>query len=294
MKPAIGWIGLGNMGRPMVSNLLSAGYDVTVYNRTREIAVPFSEKGAKLANSPRELAEQVDVVITMVSDSAALQAVFEGEEGLLAGVRAGQTVIDMSTVAPETSRQAAARLQEKGVSFLDAPVSGSVKPAAEGTLVILVGGDRSVFEKHLPIFDVLGKKAFYFGENGQGANAKLVINMLLGITMQGLSEALVLGAKTGLDRATLLEMIGVTACASPIIAMKTPNILEENFAAAFALKHMEKDFGLALEAAKHVQASLPATAASHQTFVAAKANGLGDQDIAAILLQLEQMSGLKG
>ncbi|ARU63502.1 hypothetical protein CBW65_22725 [Tumebacillus avium] len=293
MKPTIGWIGLGNMGRPMVSNLLAAGYDVTVYNRTASAAAPFVEKGAKLADSPKSLAETVDVVITMVSDSAALQAVLEGENGLLNGVRAGQSVIDMSTIAPEASRQAAARLQEKGAGFLDAPVSGSVKPATDGTLVILVGGPRDLYEQHLPIFDVLGKKTFYFGENGQGANAKLVINMLLGITMQGLSEALVLGAKTGLDRATLLEMVGATACASPIIAMKTPNILDDNFAAAFALKHMEKDFGLALDAAKQAEASLPATAAAHQTFVAAKANGHGDDDIAAILVQLEKMSGLR-
>ncbi|ASS74777.1 3-hydroxyisobutyrate dehydrogenase [Tumebacillus algifaecis] len=293
MRPTLGWIGLGNMGRPMVTNLLAAGYEVTVYNRTEATAAPFVERGAKLAASPKELAEQVDVVITMVSDSTAFHAVFEGEDGLLAGVRAGQTVIDMSTIAPETSRDAAAKLREKGGHFLDAPVSGSVKPATDGTLVILVGGERDVYEQHVPIFDVLGKKSFYFGDNGQGANAKLVINMLLGITMQGLSEALVLGAKTGLDRATLLEMVSVTACASPIIAMKTPSILEENFTAAFALKHMEKDFGLALEAAKQAEAALPATSAAHQSFIAAKANGHGDDDIAAILVQLEKMSGLR-
>ncbi|TCP54604.1 3-hydroxyisobutyrate dehydrogenase/glyoxylate/succinic semialdehyde reductase [Tumebacillus sp. BK434] len=293
MLPTIGWIGLGNMGRPMVTNLLNAGYDITVYNRTASSAAPFVEQGAKLADSPKALAEQVDVVITMVSDSAALEAVLEGETGLLRGVRAGQSVIDMSTIAPEASRQAAARLQEQGVGFLDAPVSGSVKPATDGTLVILVGGPFELYEQHLPIFDVLGKRSFHFGDNGQGANAKLVINMLLGITMQGLSEALVLGAKTGLDRATLLEMVGVTACASPIIALKTPNIIDDNFAAAFALKHMEKDFGLALDAARQAEASLPATAAAHQTFLAAKANGHGDDDIAAILVQLEKMSGLR-
>ncbi|MFD2169177.1 NAD(P)-dependent oxidoreductase [Tumebacillus lipolyticus] len=293
MKPTIGWIGLGNMGRPMVSNLLKAGYEVTVYNRTAGNAAPLVEQGAKLASSPKELAEQVELVITMVSDADALQAVLAGESGVLAGVRAGQTVIDMSTVAPDMSRNAAAQLLEKGVQFLDAPVSGSVKPATDGTLVILVGGDRNSFDQHVPIFEVLGKKAFYFGPNGAGASAKLAINMLLGISLQGLSEALVLGAKAGLDRATLLEMIGTTACASPIVALKTQNILADQYQAAFALKHMEKDFGLALEAARKSETALPATAAAHQTFVAAKANGHGEEDIMAILLQLEQMSGLR-
>jgi len=292
-KPRIGWIGLGNMGQPMVHNLLKAGYDVTLYNRTHSKLEPFLALGAEGAASPRELTERADIVITMVADGSTLEAVLYGAEGVLAGVREGQIVIDMSTIAPETSRQAAAKLAAKGAHFLDAPVSGSVKPATEGTLVILVGGEPAIYEQCRPIFDVLGKASFHFGPSGQGENAKLVINMILGLQLQALSEALVLGAKTGLDRETLLNMIAVTACNSPILAMKSPNILAENYQAAFALKHMEKDFGLALEAAKGAEASLPATAAAQQTFVAAKANGLGDLDIMAILLQLERMSGLR-
>jgi 3-hydroxyisobutyrate dehydrogenase len=293
MKPTIGWLGLGNMGLPMATNLLKAGYDVTVYNRTLSKAEPLRALGAKVTDMAQGLAEQVDVVITMVSDGATLESVFAGEYGVYHGLRNGQTVIDMSTVAPETSRKLAAMAAEKGVAYLDAPVSGSVKPAQDGTLVILVGGEKEVYERHVPIFDVLGKQSFYFGANGQGNNAKLAINMMLGITLQGLSEALVLGAKTGLDRSTLLDMVSVTACASPIVLGKSPNILAENFDAQFALKHMEKDFGLAIDAAKTAGAALPQTAAAHQTYVAAKANGLGDQDISAILLQLEAMSGLR-
>ncbi|MGZ4162616.1 MAG: NAD(P)-dependent oxidoreductase [Tumebacillaceae bacterium] len=293
MKPTIGWLGLGNMGVPMATNLLNAGYDVTVYNRTRSKAEAMQALGAKVADTPQALAQQVDVVITMVSDGATLESVFAEEPGVYNGLREGQTVIDMSTVAPETTRKLAGMAAEKGAHYLDAPVSGSVKPAQDGTLVILVGGEKAVYERYLPIFDVLGKQSFYFGENGQGNNAKLVINMMLGITLQGLSEGLVLGAKTGLDRSTLLDMVAVTACASPIVMGKSPNILAENFDAQFALKHMEKDFGLALDAAKKAGASLPQTAAAAQTYVAAKANGLGDKDITAILLQLEAMSGLR-
>jgi 3-hydroxyisobutyrate dehydrogenase len=293
MKGRIGWVGLGKMGLPMVRNLLNAGFDVTVYNRTRAKAELLAERGAKIASSPARLAAEVDTVITMVSDDAALEEVLFGVDGVYEGAHAGQTIVDMSTVAPGTSRRAAARFREKDVAYLDAPVSGSVKPATEGTLVILVGGEREVYEKHLPVFDVLGKQSFLFGPNGKGSEAKLVINLMLGLTLQAFSEALVLGEKLGLDREMLLQMVGTTAVSSPIVSLKTENIREDNYAAAFALKHMSKDFGLALEAAHDVEAVLPATAAAHQTFLAAKANGLGEQDIIAILLQLQAMSGLR-
>jgi 3-hydroxyisobutyrate dehydrogenase len=293
MKPVIGWIGLGNMGIPMVTNLLKAGYEVIVYNRTADKAQPLLELGARTAATAREAAEQADTVITMLSDSATVETVMFEANGVAAGLSAGQTVIDMSTIAPEVSASVGQRLGEQGVHFLDAPVSGSVGPAQTGTLVILVGGDKEIYEQCSPIFQVLGKASFHFGEKGQGSHAKLAVNLMLGITMQGLSEALVLAEKNGLDRGLVLEMFGQTAIASPILAGKTPGIRAGNFDAAFALKHMEKDFGLALDAAKKAEAVLPATGAAHQTFVAAKANGLGDQDISAILLQLERMSGLK-
>jgi 3-hydroxyisobutyrate dehydrogenase-like beta-hydroxyacid dehydrogenase len=293
MTMKLGWIGLGNMGQPMVANLLRAGFDVTVYNRTRAKADAFREQGAKVADSPQELARQVDTVITMVADGTTLEEVLYGEQGVIHGVREGQTVIDMSTVGPEPVRAAAEAFSQRGVKFLEAPVSGSVGPAKDATLVILVGGEEAAYEQHKPVFEALGKASFYFGENGQGANAKLAINLLLGVVLQGLSESLVLGSKSGLDRETLLRAIGVTACAAPIVLGKTPSILADEFPAAFALKHMEKDFGLALEQAKRTEAALPATAAAHQTYVAAKANGLGDQDIMAVLAQLERMSGLK-
>jgi 3-hydroxyisobutyrate dehydrogenase-like beta-hydroxyacid dehydrogenase len=273
----------------MVRNLAKAGYPVTVYNRTRARA---DQLGMPVAESPAALAAAVDVVITMVSDDASQAEVLFGQNGVAAGLRPGQTVINMGTISPEASRVQAGLLQDRGFHVLDAPVSGSTKPAADGTLVILVGGEADIFERNRPIFDVLGKRSFYFGTHGQGASAKLAINMMLGLALQGLAEAVVLGAKSGLDRDTLLEMIAETAVASPIIAMKTPAIRSGKFPAAFPLKHMAKDFGLAVAAAKDVGADLPITRMAAETFAAARSDGLGDSDIMAILSQVRSMSGL--
>jgi 3-hydroxyisobutyrate dehydrogenase-like beta-hydroxyacid dehydrogenase len=277
------------MGLPMVRNLLAAGYPVTVYNRTRDKA---SALACPVVESPAALAAAVDVVITMVADDASQEAILFGSNGVIEGLSKGQTVINMGTVSPEASRAHAERLRGKGVDVLDAPVSGSVKPATDGTLLILVGGDRAVFERSQPIFDVLGKRAFYFGGHGQGSNAKLSINMMLGLTLQALAEAVVLGAKSGLDTDVLLDMIAESAVASPIISMKTPAIRAGNFPAAFPLKHMAKDFRLAVTAAEQVGAAVPITRTAAETFGQAQANGLGDSDIMAVLAQLRSVSGL--
>ncbi|HXP97734.1 MAG TPA: NAD(P)-dependent oxidoreductase [Telmatospirillum sp.] len=282
----IGWIGLGHMGVPMVTNLSKAGYPVTVYNRTRAKAEAL---GVPMADTSAALAASVEVIITMLADDASQEEVLFGKNGVAEGLSAGQTVINMGTISPAASRAHAKRLQDAGVHVLDAPVSGSTKPAADGTLVILVGGERAVFERHQPIFDVLGKRSFYFGDHGQGANAKLAINMMLGLTLQALAEAMVLGTESGLDRDSLLEMIGETAVASPIIAMKTPAIRANAFPAAFPLKHMAKDFGLAVEAAKAVGAELPITRQAAESFAKAQDNGLGDADIMAILTQIQSL-----
>ncbi|MTJ80879.1 MAG: NAD(P)-dependent oxidoreductase [Telmatospirillum sp.] len=288
-KPKIGWIGLGHMGMPMSRNLLAAGYPVTVYNRTPGKA---DGLGCALAPSPAALAAASDVVITMVSDDASQDQVLFGEDGVAAGVSAGKTVINMGTVSPGASRDHAARLGRLGIDVLDAPVSGSVKPATDGTLLILVGGDKAVFERCQPIFDVLGKRSFHFGGHGQGANAKLAVNMMLGLTLQALAESVVLGAKTGLDTDMLLDMIGDAAVASPIIAMKSPSIRAGKFPAAFPLKHMAKDFGLAVEAAEAAGAAVPITRAACGTFASARKDGLGDNDIMAVLTELRTQSAL--
>lgn len=293
MNKRIGFVGLGAMGRPMAHNLLKAGFPVTVYNRTPEKAQPLVEAGASLAASLAELAANNDVIITMLTDGPAVAAAVEGEDGLLAHYRPGQVHIDMSTIAPQESRQFAARARDRGVTWLDAPVSGTVKPAIDGTLVILVGGDAETFEAHRDLFAAMGKAAFHFGESGQGSVAKLVVNSMLGVQIQALSEALVLAEKAGLDRGQVLEMIGTTAVASPIVLAKAPSLLREQFPSAFALALQHKDLGLAVNLAHGVGAAMPATAATHQTFTAAKAGGLGSEDMAAIFRQLRRLAGLE-
>lgn len=288
-KVKIGWIGLGHMGLPMVRNLLSAGYPVTVYNRTPAKA---QSLGCPVAATPAALAAASDVVVTMLADDASQEAVLFGQDGVAAGLSAGKTVVNMGTISPDASRDHAARLGAKGVDVLDAPVSGSVKPATDGTLLILVGGETPVFARCQPIFEVLGQRSFHFGGHGQGANAKLAVNMMLGLTLQALGEAVVLGTKTGLDKAMLLDMIGSAAVASPIIAMKTPSIKAGEFPAAFPLKHMAKDFRLAVAAAEKAGASVPITRAATRTFGDAEGSGLGDADIMAVLAQLRKESGL--
>jgi len=281
--PKIGWIGLGHMGVPMARNLMAAGYPLLAFNRTPDKAAAL---GCATAESPAALAAAVDVVVTMLSDDAAQEEVLFGPGGVAEGLRRGQTVVNMGTISPGASRAAAERLAKLGVEVLDAPVSGSVKPATEGTLVILVGGKAETFERCLPIFGVLGKRAFHFGAAGQGARAKLAVNMILGLTLQSLAEAVVLGEKSGLDRAMLLEMIGEAAVASPIVKLKLPSIAADDFTAAFPLKHMAKDFRLAVAEAAEVGAVLPITATAKESYGRAEAHGLGDLDIMAILQAL--------
>ncbi len=271
----------------MVGTLSKAGFPVTVYNRTREKAL---ELGLPIAETPAALAAAVDVVITMLADDASQDEVLFGKDGIVEGASSARTVINMGTISPEASRTHAARLRERGHQALDAPVSGSTKAAADAALVILVGGDREVYERHRPIFDVLGKRSFYFGPHGQGANAKLAINLLLGVQVLGLAEAVVLGVKNGLDRDTLLDMIGTTAVASPFIAMKTPAIRSGHFPVAFPLKHMVKDFGLALRAADAAHAHIPVTRAATASFADARDHGLGDDDVMAVITHIERMS----
>lgn len=274
----IGWIGLGNMGTPMVKNLLKAGFEVTVYNRTAAKAAPLQEAGAKLAVSPAALWEVAEIIITMVADDAALQQIHQGAEGLLAGARSGATVIDMSTVSPATSRELAAKLAAKGVNYLDAPVAGSVKPAELGQLVIMVGGKKEVYESAVPIFEKLGKAQFYLGQQGAGNNAKLAINTLLAFNMQGLAESVLFASEHGISPEAMLGIIGESALANAITKMKTANILQANYQPAFALKHLAKDLRLAQGQGLHT----PGGEAMHDSYQQALAQGWGEKDISAI------------
>jgi 3-hydroxyisobutyrate dehydrogenase len=277
----IGWIGLGNMGVPMVRNLMRAGFEVTVYNRTAAKAAPLQAAGAGVVASAAALWEVSDVVITMVADDAALKGVYEG--GFRDGARAGKTVIDMSTVSPATSRELAGQLAAKGVEYLDAPVAGSVKPAELGQLVIMAGGKKETYEAALPIFAKLGKAYFLMGEQGAGSAAKLAINLLLAFNIQGLAEAVIFAREKGIRPEAMLAVIGESAVANGVTKMKTANIVEDNWQAAFALKHLAKDLRLALGQGLHT----PGGIALHDSFQQALVAGWGEMDMSAIFPFLE-------
>jgi 3-hydroxyisobutyrate dehydrogenase len=286
-KPSIGWVGLGNMGVPIVKNLLKAGYDVTVYNRTKSKEKELLEAGALSAPSPTSLWQECDIVFTMVSDDSAVKEVYEGEQGLLSASPSGKLAIDMSTVSPTTSRYLAEQCYKKGVQFLDAPVSGSVKPAQEGTLVIMVGGNEDAYQTAKPLFEVIGKIALHLGNNGAGSSAKLAINYYLGITIQGLAETVLFAQQNGITTEDMLTIINEGALANAITKGKSTNILQHDYKAAFALKHLAKDLRLANETGLDMPLSSPVL----NSFQNALHEGLGEEDVMAIFKYLKKQGG---
>ena len=280
----IGWIGLGNMGNPMVQNLLKAGYNITVYNRSKDKESALINLGASSASSPEELLNTCDVVITMLSNDAAVKEVFENKNGLLATANPGKLIINMSTVAPETSRYLANQCSNHELAFIDAPVSGSVKPAQDGTLVILVGTSKADFEIAKPIFDVLGKIAIHVGEAGVASSAKLAINYLLGLNLQGLAETILFAEQNGVAKEDMLSIINEGACGNGITKIKGPSIINDTYPAAFALKHLVKDLGLAKDAGL----DSPLIHPLYDSYFSAQQEGLGEQDVMAIISSLRK------
>lgn len=281
----IGWIGLGNMGTPMATNLLKAGHSLTVYNRTREKEKSLLDAGATSAQNPASVLAASDVVFTMLSNDAAVKSVFEGQDGLLStdlSNQQGKLLIDMSTVAPDTSRYLASITEKNGLEFLEAPVSGSVKPAQDGTLLILVGGKTENHEKAKPLFEVIGKMSIYLGGPGFGSSAKLANNYLLGLHIQGLAEAILFAKKNGISPANMLKIINEGALGNGLSKIKTNSILQEQFPAAFALKHLVKDLGLAKDAGLDSVLSTPLL----NSFQQASDQGFGEEDIMAIIKSL--------
>jgi len=275
----------------MAANVARAGYPLTVYNRTATKATSLRKLGAEVAGSPRDVAESSQVIITVVSDAAAVEAVVVGQDGVLAGAQEGTVVIDMSTVAPDQSRSLAAEVESHGLKMLDAPVFGSTGPAREGTLGIMVGGDRSVFEAQRDLLGVMGKHIFYMGPQGSGAMAKLCINLMVAAQVASLAEAMALAAKGGLELAQMGQVITSSGIVSNLIRRKTSSIVEGDYRPAFPLKHMHKDLGLMVRAADALGVALPATSVVHQLYTAAKALGHADEDFVAIFHLLTEMSG---
>ena len=291
LKPSIGFIGMGHMGSHMVQRLLDAGYQVTVYDRTKEKAQELEHRGALVVQTPKELAANCQVVMACVTNDEAQQEVMFGPDGALAGVHAGSVIIDLSTVSPDASRRLFQAAKEQGVSMIDAAVSGSVPQVDQGSLVIFVGGEHQAYQQCKPILDVLGHNSFFMGASGMGTTMKLVVNTLLGLSMQALAEAIALGEKAGVEKGLLLDVLGQTAVLTPGQKSKLENVRREEYPTNFALSLMHKDFSLVLSQAYDVSVSMPATAAAQQMYAAAMAKGM-DADFSIMIQFMEELAGL--
>ena len=288
----LGYVGLGAMGGRMAARLLAKGHVVTGYNRTRSKAQWLIERGMKWGDSPRRVSEAADVIFVMVSDSAALEAVVDGPDGVIAGLRAGQVVIDMSTVSPTVSRAVAAKAREKGADMLDAPVSGSVATLEQGKLSVMVGGQGATFERVKPLLEDVGPKVTHVGENGLALSMKIAHNLSLAVQMLAFSESVLLAEKSGIDRETAVDILTHSVIASPMIQYRGPFVLRMPEEAWFNVNMMQKDMQLALEMGRQLDVPLPTTAIVDQFLTAARAQGLAEQDFAVMFSVLAQLSGV--
>jgi 3-hydroxyisobutyrate dehydrogenase len=289
----IGFLGLGYMGSRMARRLLDAHHRVTVYNRSVDKAQPLLRAGASFAETPRAVAEESDVVLYSLADDAVVREVILGPEGVLAGVRRGSILVDLSTVLPETSRAVSTSALSKGAVAIDAPVSGSTVQAEQGTLIIFVGGDREAYESTAPILDTLGRHE-YMGASGAGATMKLVTNTLLGLGIQALAEAVALGRKAGLDTTLMLGALGSTSVVSPAQKGKFENVTRGEFPAAFALRMMSKDYSLILRLAESLSVAMPAVAVAKQIDTVEQARSQGrEEDFSAVVRTMQELSGIR-
>ena len=283
MKPTIGFIGLGLMGGPMASNLVKAGFPVTVWNRTASKAESLVKQGAKLAANPRAAALQADVLITIVSDPAALEEVLWGANGAIEGLRRGSLYIDSSTVSPDLARRVAKVCVDRGVEFLDAPVTGGNWGAEKGELLYMIGGDAKVFDRAKPVLDVLGKKFFLLGPNGAGQTVKLGMNLILAMQVDALAEALAVVTAAGVEGERLVEVLQSSMGRTALLDIKAPLMLKHEYKASFPLRLMQKDLRLALEMAREHGVTLPAAAAAYGTYTTVKDSSNDDPDYAGIM-----------
>jgi len=290
----VGFIGIGTMGKPMAINIIRAGYSLIVNDVNEQAVQELVKLGAKKAQNQCELAQQSDVIITMLPNGAIVEQVLMGEKGIFAGAKAGVCLIDMSSVAPSFTQKMAKLATEKGLGYIDAPVSGGVKGATEGTLTIMVGGETELVNQIHPLLEVLGKKIYHVGAVGSGDAVKVVNNLLLGVNMAAASEAFVLGTKIGINPQTLFEIISASSGNSYALSAKMPNFVFKNkFAAGFSIDLQYKDLELAVQTAKELKVPMMLTNVAQQLFEQARANGLGKEDISAIIKPLEELMGIK-
>lgn len=285
----IGWIGTGVMGSSMCGHLLTAGYRVTVHSRTRSKAQPLLDRGAQWAESPRAVAAESDVLFTMVGFPQDVRTVYFSETGILPGAQLGSVLVDMTTTDPALSREIAERATAKGLSAIDAPVSGGDVGARHATLSIMVGGDRKVVQAVMPLFELLGKKIVHQGGPGTGQQAKLCNQIVIAGTMVGVCESLLYGYKAGLDLNRMLESIRGGAAACWTLDNLAPKILQRNFDPGFFVEHIIKDMGLALEESKRMGLVLPSLTLVHQLYQTVQTLGHGRSGTHALILALEDL-----
>ncbi len=291
-KPSVGFIGLGIMGLPMAGHILKAGYSLTVYNRTRSKTRSLEAEGAAVAASPREVAANSRMIITMVSDSPDVQEVVAGPEGVLKGIRPGSVVMDMSTISPQVERDLDRQLREKGCALVDAPVSGGDVGAQNATLAIMAGGDREAFDRAVPIFEIMGKTITYCGPVGSGQLTKLCNQILVAVTLMGVSEALIFAGKNGLDQGVMIEAVKGGAAGSWQLSNLAPRVVNRDFAPGFMVDLIQKDLRLVMESGAAARAALPATSLVNQLFRTSQARGEGLEGTQALVKVLEQLAGL--
>jgi 3-hydroxyisobutyrate dehydrogenase-like beta-hydroxyacid dehydrogenase len=288
----IGFVGLGVMGGRIAKRLMAAGHTLTGYNRTRSKAQVLLDAGMRWGDSPRAVAESADVIFSMVTNTLALEAIFEGPEGILAGLKPGKIYIDMSTVSPAASRKLAEQAAAQGASMLDAPVSGSVSTLEEGKLSIMVGGDPGVFERVKALLLVIGPKVTLVGGNGLAVAMKIATNLSLAVQMLAFCEGVLLAEKSGILRETAVDVLTNSVIASPMVKYRGPFVLRMPEEAWFDVNMMQKDMQLALEMGRQLDVPLPTTAITNEYLTAARGLGLAEKDFAALFNVLASLSGL--
>jgi 3-hydroxyisobutyrate dehydrogenase-like beta-hydroxyacid dehydrogenase len=288
----LGYVGLGVMGGRMAQRLLEKGHTVTGNNRTKSKAQWLIDRGMKWSDTPRGVAESADVVFSMVTDSAALESIAYGPDGMVAGLGPGKVLIDMSTVSPTASRSLAEKVRAKGADMVDSPVSGSVITLEQGKLTMMVGGRLETFETIKPLLLDIGPKATHVGENGLAVSMKIATNLSLVVQMLAFSEAVLLAEKSGIARKTAVEVLTNSVIASPMVQYRGPMVLEMPDEAWFDMRMMQKDTTLALEMGRRLAVPLPTTSIANEFLTAARGMGLTEKDFAAIFQVLAKMSGV--
>jgi len=292
MKEKIGWVGTGVMGKSMCAHILKAGYHISVYNRTKEKAKELIEGGAQWCSNPKEVAEICDIVFTIVGFPQDVEEVYLGENGILKGIREGSIIVDMTTSEPSLAQKIYNVAKKKNVNSIDAPVSGGDVGAREGTLAIMAGGDKEVYDKVLPLFKLMGKNIAYMGKASSGQHTKMSNQILIASTMIGVVESLLYAYKANLDLSEVINVIGKGAAGSWSINNLGPRIVEGNFDPGFFIKHFVKDMGIALQEAKRMNLSLPGLSLVNQFYISAMALGFENLGTHGLYKVLAKMNGI--